>query len=172
MRKNSYAFIVMLLITSSISVAKSNFEAWHNSDQWEIVGDAALDPDNTRRLIGRQGTGVLINGKEGNRPSLVTKRRDYRDVEVHVEFTVAKGSNSGIIFHGNHEIQILDSYGVKKPTAGHCGGVYPRAESEPTYHHIGDGSAPRINAAKPPGRWQTINIIFKAARFDDAGKKT
>jgi hypothetical protein len=162
----------MLLITSSISVAKSNFEAWHNSDQWEIVGDAALDPDNTRRLIGRQGTGVLINGKEGNRPSLVTKRRDYRDVEVHVEFTVAKGSNSGIIFHGNHEIQILDSYGVKKPTAGHCGGVYPRAESEPTYHHISDGSAPRINAAKPPGRWQTINIIFKAARFDDAGKKT
>jgi len=39
------------------------------------------------------------------------------DVEVHLEFMVARGANSGVIFHGNHEVQILDSYGVAKPTA-------------------------------------------------------
>jgi acetyl esterase/lipase len=102
----------------------------------------------------------------------VTKRRDYRDVEVHLEFMVAKGSNSGVIFHGNHEIQILDSYGIENPNAGHCGGVYPRAESQPTYHHIDRGSPPRINAARRPGRWQTMDIIFQAARFDRDGNKT
>jgi hypothetical protein len=165
-------FIVMLLLSSSIAVGNNNFSAWHNSEKWDVAGDAMLNPDNNRRLVGKPGDGVLINGKEGKCPSLITKRRDYRDVEVHVEFMVAKGSNSGIIFHGNHEIQILDSYGIKKPTAGHCGGVYPQAESEPAYHHIGGGSAPRINAAKPPGRWQTMDIIFKAARFDESGKKT
>jgi hypothetical protein len=152
--------------------AENDFSAWHNSDKWYVAGDAALNPDNIRRLVGKAGDGVLINGKEGKCPSLVTKRRDYRDVEIHVEFMVAKGSNSGVIFHGNHEIQILDSYGIKKPTAGHCGGVYPRAESKPTYHHIDKGSPPRVNAAKPPGQWQTMDIIFQAARFNEAGKKT
>ena len=85
---------------------------------------------------------------------------------------VAKGSNSGVIFHGNHEIQILDSYGVKKLTAGHCGGVYPRAATEPTYHHLDGGSVPRVNAATKPGLWQTMDIIFQAARFDKDGAKT
>ena len=152
--------------------AENDFSAWHNSDKWDVAADAALNSDNIGRLVGKAGDGVLINGKEGKCPSLVTKRRDYRDVEVHVEFMVAKGSNSGVIFHGNYEIQILDSYGVKKPTAGHCGGVYPRAESKPTYHHIDKGSPPRINAAKPPGQWQTMDIIFRSPRFDKAGNKT
>ena len=153
--------------------AKSNgdFGAWQNSDKWDVASDAILDPGNNRRLIGQPGTGVLVNGKEGNCPSLVTKRRDYRDVEVHVEFMVAKGSNSGVIFHGNYEIQIFDSYGKRKPTAGDCGGIYPQAEAEPTYHHIGGGSAPRINAARPPGQWQTLDIIFQSPRFDESGKK-
>jgi len=152
--------------------ASSGFDTWHNSDKWDVVGDAALNPQNNRCLIGRPGTGVLVNGKEGKCPSLVTKRRDYRDVEVHVEFMVAKGSNSGVIFHGNHEIQILDSYGIETPHAGHCGGVYPRAENKPTYHHIDRGSPPRVNAAKPSGQWQTMDIIFQAARFDKHGNKT
>jgi len=152
--------------------AKDWHGEWHNADKWDVAGDAELNSDNIRRLVGKAGGGVLINGKEGRCTSLVTKRRDYRDVEVHLEFMVAKGSNSGVIFHGNYEIQILDSYGVKKPTAGHCGGVYPRAESKPTYHHIDKGSPPRINAAKAPGQWQTMDIIFQSPRFDKTGKKT
>jgi hypothetical protein len=169
MRKTIFTIMLMSALSAG---AENDFSAWHNSDKWDVVGDATLNPDNIRRLIGKAGDGVLINGKEGKCPSLVTKRRNYRDVEVHVEFMVAKGSNSGVIFHGNYEIQIRDSYGVKKPTAGHCGGVYPRAESKPKYHHIDGGSPPRINAARPPGEWQTFDIIFQAPRFDESGKKT
>ena len=144
----------------------------YNGAEWIKAGDAALDPSNPRRLVAKQGKGVLINGKIGKTKSLVTKRRDYRDIEFHIEFMVAKGSNSGIIFHGNHEIQILDSAHVKEPTGGHCGGVYPRAAMKPKYHHIDKGSPPRVNAAKAPGKWQSYDIIFQAARFDKAGKKT
>jgi len=144
----------------------------YNSAEWIKAGDAALDPSNPRRLVAKDGSGVLINGKVGKTKSLVTKRRDYRDIELHVEFMVAKGSNSGIIFHGNHEIQILDSAHVKEPTGGHCGGIYPRAAMKPKYHHIDKGSPPRVNAAKKPGLWQSYDIIFQAARFDKAGKKT
>ena len=63
----------------------------------------------------------------------------------------------------------------REPTGAHCGGVYPRAEGEPgtpTYRHIDKGSPPRVNAAKPPGQWQTLDIIFQAARFDENGNKT
>ena len=151
--------------------AEDNFAVWHQSGDWYTAGDAMLDPDNGRLLTSKPGAGVMINGRIGKTPSLVTKK-PFADVEVHLEFMVAKGSNSGVIFHGNHEIQILDSHGIEKPTAGDCGGIYPRAENEPTYHHIDKGSPPRVNAAKPPGQWQTMQIIFQAARFDNAGEKT
>jgi len=175
LRMPGFAPIMLLLLLSGRTAMGDGFADWHNSDKWEAAGDAALNPDNSKLLIGKPGTGVLVNGKLGKCPSLVTKRNDYRDVEVHVEFMVAKGSNSGVIFHGNHEIQILDSYGVKQPKAGDCGGIYPRAEGQPgtsSYHHIDGGSPPRVNASKPPGEWQTLDIIFQAARFDDTGKKT
>ena len=151
---------------------KVGADAWHNSDKWYVAGDAMLNPDTPRLLLGKPGKGVLINGKMGKCPSLVTKRGDYRDVELHVEFMVAEGSNSGVIFHGLYEIQILDSVHVKNPTGAHCGGIYPRAERKPRYHHIDKGSPPRVNAAKPPGEWQTFDIIFQAPRFDKNGKKT
>ena len=170
--KQAHMLQCALLVLALGITASADFDDWHNSGKWDVVGDAVLNSQNNRRLIGQPGTGALVNGREGKCPSLVSKRRDYRDVEVHVEFMVAKGSNSGVIFHGNHEIQIQDSYGIREPHAGHCGGVYPRAESTPTYHHIDRGSPPRINAARRPGRWQTMDIIFQAARFDNDGNKT
>ena len=47
----------------------------------------------------------------------------------------------------------------------------PRAEREPHYHHIDQGIAPSVNAAKPAGEWQTLEIEFIAPRFDASGKK-
>ena len=34
------------------------------------------------------------------------------------------------------------------------------------------GSAPRVNANRRPGEWQSYNIWFQGPRFDSAGKKT
>jgi hypothetical protein len=80
--------IIMIVFMSVLIVsAEANdwFEGWNNSDKWDAAGDATLNQDNIKRLVGKAGDGVRINGEEGNRPSLVTKRRDYRDVEVHLE---------------------------------------------------------------------------------------
>ena len=156
-----------------ISLGPGNgFAAWRAPvGEWFEAGDAALDPKNPRRLVGKPGTGVMINGPTGRTRSLVTKRT-FQDVEVHLEFMLAKGSNSGLIFHGNYEIQILDSHRVARPTAAHCGGIYPRAEAEPTYHYVDGGVPPRTNAARPPGQWQTLEVVFQSPRFDAKGKKT
>ena len=46
------------------------------------------------------------------------------------------------------------------------------AELLPTYHYLDDGKAPLVNACKPAGEWQTLDIVFQAPRFDSKGKKT
>ncbi len=161
---------------SGVATAAEGFsDTWHVGGDWYAAENARLDTWNEKRLVGDRGEGVWVNGRTGKTKSLVTKRRDYQDVEIHVEFMVAKWSNSGIIFHGNYEIQIMDSAHVKEPTGAHCGGVYPRAENDPKtkeYRHIDKGSPPRVNAAKKPGEWQTMDIIFQSPRFDKNGKKT
>ena len=110
------------------------------------------------------------NGPKGRTANLYSIKK-FSDVEVHLEFNIPKGSNSGIKFHGHYEIQILDSFGKKKVTGDDCGGIYPRAEAKPKYHHIDNGIAPKVNACKAPGEWQTLDITFLAPRFDKDGKK-
>jgi N-acyl-D-aspartate/D-glutamate deacylase len=147
-------------------------DAWKGpTDGWVVAGDAEMKPDNPRLLADKPGKGVLVNGPKGQAPNLVSKQ-EFGDIEVHVEFMVPKRSNSGVKLMGLYEIQILDSWEVKEPAGSDCGGIYPRAELTPTYHHIDKGVPPRVNAARPPGEWQTLDITFRAPRFDAKGKKT
>lgn len=139
-------------------------------DGWEFAGGAEIDAQNPRRLTSKPGTGSHVNsaGKARN----LTSKQLFTDVEVHVEFLIAKGSNSGVKLMGLYEIQILDSHGKKEVTGNDCGGIYPRAEEKPKYHHIDKGVPPRVNAARPAGEWQSLDIVFQAPRFDAEGKKT
>jgi hypothetical protein len=150
----------------------SSLDAWKSpATGWEAVADTELNPKNAKSLTGKPGKGVVYNGPGGRALNLVTREK-FGDVEVHLEFNVPKGSNSGIKLAGVYEIQIFDSHGVTKLTASHCGGIYPRAEFLPTYHHIDEGFPPKVNAARPPGEWQTLDIVFHTPKFDQAGKKT
>jgi hypothetical protein len=146
-------------------------DAWKPpTDAWAFVADVHLDPANPKRLAVEPGSGILYNGPTGKTRNLVTKEQ-FGDLEAHVEFMIPKGSNSGIKFGGVYEIQILDSYGKKAITGSDCGGIYPRAESMPTYHYLDEGHAPRVNAARPAGEWQTLDASFRAPRFDSNGRK-
>ena len=129
-----------------------------------------MNAGDLKNLVPSTGKGVVYNGPAGRAMNLISKS-EYGDVEFHAEFLVPKGSNSGVKFEAVYEIQIFDSYGVKKATASHTGGVYPRAELLPRYHHIDEGYPPKINASKPPGEWQTLDIRFRAPKFDVDGKK-
>jgi len=139
--------------------------------QWMEVGSVAIDPANPRRLVSQPGHGVMVNGRTGKTTNLVSKA-EFRDVEAHVEFLIPKGSNSGVKLMGLYEIQITDSHGVDRPSGEDCGGIYPRAREKPTYHHNDKGFPPRVNAARSAGEWQTLDIAFRAPRFDAHGKKT
>jgi hypothetical protein len=131
---------------------------------WRVMGDAALDPDNEKKLLAKEGEGVLFTG--GGR-DLVTIR-EFGDCVMHAEFMVPKGGNSGIYFMGRYELQIYDSFGVEKDKYPGIenGGIYPRAVGGK------DGHSPKVNVSKAPGQWQTFDVVFRAPRFDAEGKKT
>jgi hypothetical protein len=145
--------------------------AWKGpTGNWLVAGDARPDPERPNRLLAEPGKGVLINGPTGRTANLITNET-FGDIEARFEFLIPKGSNSGAKFEGLYEIQILDSFGVAKPTGAHNGGIYPRAELLPKYRYLDEGVAPRVNASRPAGEWQTLDVIFLAPRFDAAGRK-
>ena len=154
--------------------AGHELEAWQGkNEKWTVAAVAALDPKNPRNLVPKPGQGVVISSLAGHfELRNLASKQTFADIEAHVEFFIPKGANAGVKLQGLYEIQIKDSHGKKNPTADDCGGVYPRAELTPRYHTIDKGVPPRVDAAKPAGEWQTLEVIFQAPRFDAGGKKT
>ena len=155
----------------AVDMLAYNLAAWKTPyGEWKEVGGVELDAKNIKKLLPKDGKGVWYNGPKGRAANLFSKQK-FADVELHIEFNVPKGSNSGIKFHGHYEIQILDSFGKKEVSGEDCGGIYPRAVLNPRYTHIDKGIAPKVNACKAPGEWQTLDVVFLAPQFDKDGKK-
>jgi len=150
-------------------------DVWKKYDAaWIPADEVKLDGEKSNKLKATKKTdgGAWVNGEKGRLPDLLTKQ-SFGDCKVHVEFMIAKNSNAGIKFHAVYEIQILDSFGSKKELSGDSmGGVYPRADDKMGYKHIDKGIAPKVNAAKAPGEWQTLDVTWRSPRFDDTGEKT
>jgi hypothetical protein len=87
--------------------------------------------------------GILVNARPGN--DLMTERH-FNDFKLRAQFRYPRGSNSGIYLRGRYEVQIEDDYGME-PESHLIGGVYGFL-------------TPRINAAKKPGEWQTLEITL------------
>jgi hypothetical protein len=121
-----------------------------------------------------KGTDLISNlaptGKTQEADFLQSKEK-FNDVHMKLEFMVPKGSNSGVYFMGRYEIQILDSFGRKKVGSADLGGLYQRWDANRNPKGF-EGVAPKVNAAKAPGEWQTMEVVFRAPRFAKDGSKT
>ncbi len=95
--------------------------------------------------------------------SIATKQ-SFADCQLHLEWrtpAVVTGEsqgrgNSGVFLQGRYEIQVLDSYNNPTYVNGQAGAVYKQ--------HI-----PQVNVSRPPGEWQTYDIIYTAPRFNNDG---
>lgn len=140
---------------------------------WSIAGGVSADLSKPNILNLSRGTGILVNlpDKKNHGADLFTKA-EYGDIDVELDYMMAPGSNSGIYLQGRYELQLHDTWGSKKTTAGNNGGIYERwDESRPEGKKGYDGHAPRQNASRAPGLWQHLEISFQAPRFDAGGKK-
>lgn len=126
----------------------SGLAAWESVDgdrdaAWTVEGDV-----------------VTVNNGSG---SIMTRRR-FSDLQLHIEWSptaVIEGEgqsrgNSGIFLHSLYEVQVLDSWNNPTYVNGQAGAVYLQ-------------HAPSVNVAKPPGEWQSYDIVFTAPVYARSG---
>lgn len=130
----------------------TNLDAWKSTKgdggvpKWKLVSGSAM------QVV--PGTG-----------DIATKQK-FEDIQLHLEFRTPEKlegegqgrGNSGVFFQDRYEVQILDSYQNRTYSNGQLGSIYKQ--------HI-----PLVNAARPPGVWQTYDIIFEAPVFNEDGIK-
>lgn len=127
-----------------------------NADQFESVegGAAAWKvQDGALTVVPRSG-------------SIKTKQA-FGDCQLHVEWASPNPpqgqdqgrGNSGIILMGMFEMQVLDSFHADTYADGQAAAVYGQYP-------------PIVNASRPPGEWQTYDIIFHRPRFNEQGLLT
>lgn len=95
--------------------------------------------------------------------ALVTKR-GFGNVQLHLEWAAPtppsgegqERGNSGVFLMSHYEIQVLDSYRNDTYADGQAAAVYGQ-------------TPPLVNASRPPGQWQTYDIVFHRPRFAPDG---
>jgi hypothetical protein len=86
----------------------------------------------------------------------------FGDCQLHVEWAAPKKvqgdsqgrGNSGIFLEGAVEIQVLDSYNNPTYADGGAASVY-------------GVNPPMVNALRPPGEWQVVDIVFRRPVYKD-----
>lgn len=97
----------------------------------------------------------------------IVTRDEFGDMQLHLEWrspAEVKGNgqgrgNSGVIIMDRYEIQVLDSYNNPTYPDGQAGAVYGQ-------------TPPLVNASRPPGEWQTYDILWTAPRFKEGQLET
>lgn len=103
---------------------------------------------------------MIVKKGAGN----IRTKKSFGDCQLHIEWrspsvieSEGQGrGNSGVFLMGIYEVQVLDSYNNRTYSNGQAASLYKQ--------HI-----PLANATKPPGEWQTYDIIFTAPRFNTDG---
>ena len=94
----------------------------------------------------------------------ITTKQSFGDCQLHIEWSAPvppTGSgqgrgNSGVYLMDRYELQVLDSYDNKTYFDGQASGIYKQ-------------TPPMVNAMRPPGEWNTYDIIWTAPKFKDDG---
>jgi len=94
---------------------------------------------------------------------MIATQESFGSMQLHIEFMAPANfegpwynrGNNGVMLMGLYEIQIFDSYREKIYPDGSCGAIYGQ-------------TPPLVNATRPPGEWQTFDLIFYPPKFADA----
>lgn len=116
----------------------SDLSRWKTAADWKVV-DGTI----------QAGAGTLASTEE------------FGDLQLHLEFIGPANfqgpwynqGNNGVLLMGQFEIQIFDSWNEKLYPDGQCAAIYGQ-------------TPPLVNVTRPPGQWQSFDIVFVAPKFD------
>lgn len=94
----------------------------------------------------------------------IKTKRQFGSCQLHIEWrtpsvVVGKSQergNSGVYLQERYELQVLDDYNNRTYRNGQAGSFYKQY-------------APLVNVCRPPGEWETYDIIYTAPIFNDDG---
>jgi len=120
-------------------------------DQWVAAGRG-----------GGEAPWKIQDGYMVSQKTSIRTKQKFGDMQLHVEWsepTPGHGEsqergNSGVILMGRFEIQVLDNYQNKTYSDGQCGAIYGQFP-------------PQVNVCRPPGEWQTYDIVFHPPRYQE-----
>lgn len=129
-----------------------------NLDEWEMDKDGS-----PADWVLKDGFMEVPPKGEGVGGYIRTKK-EFGDVQLHIEWATPEEvegnsqgrGNSGVFFIGGYELQVLDSYENKSYADGQASAIYGY-------------KPPLVNACRPPGKWQTYDVIFTAPKWDAEG---
>jgi Domain of Unknown Function (DUF1080) len=159
-------------LSAQKQVSLSNLTDFKNAGaNWHIAGDVNADLNKKDTLIYSDGTGILVNIPNASAKEDIYTNFKHGDLDIELDYMMAKGSNSGIYLQGRYEVQLLDSWGILNPRSGDNGGIYERwDDAKPEGQKGYEGYAPRQNVSRAPGLWQHLKIVFQAPRFKGSTK--
>jgi len=173
-------FLLQTLMAQEKITDPKATEKWNPVPVVVTPGDQNAPPSDAIVLLGTgedlsmwesvDGGDVKWDIKDGvltvkKKTGAIRTRNYFGDCQLHVEWRTpaeVKGDgqgrgNSGVFLMGKYEVQVLDSYNNRTYSNGQAGSIYKQ--------HI-----PLVNACRPPGEWQTYDIIWKAPVFCEDGK--
>jgi hypothetical protein len=132
----------------------------HNLDEWVTNKDKS-----PAKWIVADGV-LTVSKTEGN----IETKRSFKNYQLHIEWKVPAtitGSgqgrgNSGVFLastgpgDGGYELQVLDAYNNKTYVNGMAGSIYKQA-------------IPLANPSRPPGQWETYDVVWTAPTFNEDG---
>jgi hypothetical protein len=118
-----------------------SLSAWEPSDTWKVMD------------------GSFTEGRGD-----IHTRQSFGDIQLHIEWSSPNPprgrdqdrGNSGIFFQDRYELQILDSYENETYFEGQAGAIYKQ-------------TPPMVNVTRPPGEWNTYDVVWTAPKFNDDG---
>ena len=118
-----------------------DLSAWTGGENWKVDGGVAT-----------------VHGGD------ITSKQSFGDCQMHIEWSspvpptgTSQGrGNSSVFLMDRYELQVLDSYDNETYFDGQASAIYKQ-------------TPPMVNVTRPPGEWNTYDIVFTAPRFKKDG---
>jgi Domain of Unknown Function (DUF1080) len=118
-----------------------DLSAWEGGEKWKVEDGVAI-----------------VRGGD------IRTKQSFGDCQLHVEWSApvpAEGSgqgrgNSGVFLMDRYELQVLDSYDNDTYHDGQASAIYKQ-------------TPPLVNVTRPPGEWNTYDIVWTAPKFKEDG---